>query len=222
MLQGEETPSTSQVETDQQVDTQVQPTEEEVQFNSLSGSAQDRFSEMFRRAREAENKLGQVPAYTPPTTQNQETELKTLSNFGVTTDDKLAKTKTEILDAIKDQDLSTRYSGENGLPKYDPNDVADYKRRHPEYAGTPNELLFKAVMYPDEFSANTTPVPTRKPTSLRPVKTQSRQDALTPEFIEERLKQPDGDSWYDANKDEINKVVYNHTQQFKGQNFGGQ
>lgn len=237
MLQGEDTPYASQAQTEgQQLDsTQVRPieqqTEEEIEFNRLSGSTQDRIRELFKRAREAENKLGSVQqTYIPPApntvTADQRQALETLSQFGVATDDKVdAKVNgavNQIKQELKFQNLEQKYSGRNGEPKFDREEVEDYMKSHPQYQYYDPEDVFKYKMFPDELSETQTQTAKPRTSSLKPTKAQTRQDALTPEFIEERLKQADGDEWYEANKDEINKVVYNHTQQFKGTNFGGQ
>lgn len=209
--------------------------DEEVEFSKLTGSSRDRFTEMYRRAKEAENKLAQQQTYVPPAPQSRhETDLQNrqvleqLDNAGVATKDftkaQLSEATNQIRWELKQNSLGEKYKGENGEPKYERELVEDYIRNHSQYQYYDPEDVFKYKMYPDEFENMKAQNQTQRPhgsTSLKPNKAQTRQDALTPEYIEERLKQSDGDAWYDANKDEINKVVYNHTQQFKGQNFGG-
>lgn len=235
MLQGDDTPPASPAQTEgQQTDpSQVsqpleQQTEEEVEFNRLSGSSQERIRELVRRARDAENKLGSIqPAYVPPAPNtlapDQRQAVETLAQFGIATDDKVDRKISEGVNTIRwemeNQRLQQKYSGSNGEPQYVREEVEDYIRNHPQYQGYAAEDVFKYKMFPDEFSnldmQRTAPTRTRT-SSLRPTKQQSRQDALTPEFIEERLKASDGQQWYDDNLDEINKVVANHTMSFKG------
>ena len=232
MLQGDGTPAAPQAGTDQQVDP-IQPieqqSEEEVEFSKLSGSAQERVRELVRRAKDAEERAQQ--AYTPPPPApaplafDQKQAIETLSGFGISTDDKvdnkIAEGINQVRWELRNTNLQQKYSGENSEPKYDPSEVEDYIRTHPQYRYYDPEEVFKFKMFPDEFSNVEATKPKPKASSLRPTKALTRQDALTPEYIEERLKAEDADTWYEANKDEINKVVYNHTQQFKGTNFGG-
>lgn len=206
-----------------------QQPDEEVEFNKLSGSAQERIREMWRRARTAEEErdtLRQQQPNVPPAPQldantQQRQALETLDQAGVATKD---FTKREVTQGIAEIKLELR--NQNLVQKYmdapvqfNPDEIEDYKRTHPQYASYDPEDVFLYKMYPDEF-ANQRQTQTKRSSNIRPTKQMQRQDALTPEYIEERLKQPDGDEWYEKNKDEINKVVYNHTQQFKGVNFG--
>ncbi len=235
MLQGDDTTPASQAETGQQDDS-IEPieqqTEEEVEFSKLSGSAQERVRELVRRAKDAEERASMAQTYVPPAPNtlapDQKQAIETLSGFGISTDDKvdqkIAEGVNQVRWELRNTNLQQKYSGANGEPKYDPVEVEDYIRSHSQYRYYDPEDVFKFKMFPDEFSNAETVEQTSKPrtTSLRPTKAQTRQDALTPEYIEERLKQPDADEWYTANLDEINKVVTNHTNQFKGTNFGGQ
>jgi hypothetical protein len=43
--------------------------------------------------------------------------------------------------------------------------------------------------------------------TLKPTRTQVQGDSLTPEYIEERLKQPDAQQWYSDNVTKINAVL---------------
>lgn len=240
MLQGEDTPNASQAEQGQQDDSIQrieQHPEEEVEWNTLSGSAQERFRTAFARAKAAEDELLRerslsrqqpVPQAPDPVTGDQRQALETLSKFGVATDEKVDQKVNEatnrILRDLKDRELSSRYSGSNGEPQYVPEEVEDFVSRHPQYKAYDREDVFKFKMFPDEFLSMQKKQQPSNPRSpqLRPTKQVQRQDALTPEYIEARLKQPDGDDWYEANKAEINKVVTNYTLQFKDNNTGGQ
>ena len=235
MLQGEDTPSASQAGNQGQQDDSIQrieqQTDEEVEFNKLSGSAQDRIREIIRQKNDALERANSNPSYIPPAPNSvapdQKQAIETLSSFGIATDDKVERKVAEGINQVRwellNVNLQQKYPGTNGEPKYDSVEVEDYMRSHPQYQYYNPEDVFKYKMYPDEFANLSTQQQTRPRTqSLKPNKAQTRQDALTPEYIEERLKQPDADEWYDSHKDEINKVVYNHTQQFKGTSFGGQ
>lgn len=233
MLQGDEAPSASQAENAQKENSEQlnqAGTEEEAEFSKLSGSAQDRFREMYRRAREAENKLGtlsqnnfqQPQAPVRPADFQVKQALGQLDEAGLATkeyaDKKLSDGFNQLRWEMEQSRLENRYSGENGEPKYIRDEVEDFMRNHPQYSSYMPEDVFKYKMFPDEFmnlAKNEGVRTSSRQTSVKPSKQQIRQDALTPEYIEERLKAQDGDKWYEEHLDEINKVIYNHTQQFK-------
>lgn len=233
MLQDDNPGASSAQDGQQNAPAQVQPTgqqsEEEVEFNRLSGSAQDRFKDVWARAREAEEALAAERAarqtYVPPAPGNnmlpdQKTAIETLSNFGIATDDKVdrkvSQATNQILWNMEQQRLEGKYTGEKGEPQYVREEVEDYIRKHPQYAGYAAEDVFKYKMFPSEFENMGTTGTPRKSSTLRPTKAQVMDETLTPEYIEERLKQPDGQQWYQDHLDEINNVVKNHTLQFKG------
>ncbi len=237
MLQGDDTTQgvTSQTDGQQTDSTQAtrpveQQTDEEVEFNKLTGHTQDRFRELLRRAKEAEAKLGTQQTYVPTApnmvTPDQEQAVETLSKFGIATDKKVDEKVSAGLNQIKwelrQANLEQKYVGQDGEPKFDREEVEDYMRSHPQYQYYDPEDVFKYKMFPDEFSGQSQQTTKTRTSSLRPTKAQTRQDALTPDFIEERLKQADGAEWYDAHLDEINAVVKNYTNQFKGKNLSGQ
>lgn len=51
-----------------------------------------------------------------------------------------------------------------------------------------------------------TPTPS-KSSSLRPTKTVIREEQWTPDWIESRMKQPDGMEWYARNKQKVNDYL---------------
>lgn len=232
-VQGQDQTPGSQTETqDQQADSnQVRPleqqAEEEVEFNNLSGSAQERVRELVRRAKDAEGRAA-TTAYVPPAPQqdlalDQRQALDTLSQFGVATDEKVDRKIQENLNSLRwDMEngrLESKYDGSNGGPQYVKEEVEDYIRTHPQLMGYAPEDVFKFKMFPDEFSnleAQQRGSNTGRSSTLRPTKANVMQEALSPEAIERRLQEPDGQQWYEEHLDEINKVVTNHTLQFKG------
>lgn len=239
MLQGEDTPSASQAQTLGQQDDSIQrieqQTEEEIEFNKLSGSAQERVKELVRRAKEAEMRASQqAPSYVPQAPgsnllPDQKQAIDTLRNFGITTKDDVKEEVNQGLNQIKwelkNQTLESKYSGSDGTPKYDREEVEDYMRSHPQYQYYDPEDVFKYKMFPDEFSAaGTQQAPSRQKTSsLKPVKGNPQVNAFSDiDTLQRRLAEPDGDEYYEAHKDEINRAVAEHTQKFKGTNFGGQ
>lgn len=204
-----------------------QQTEEEVEFNKLPGHTQERVRELLRRAKDAETRLAASVSYIPPApntlASDQQQAINTLSQFGIATDEKVDKKLAEGLNSLRwDMEqtrLSQKYVGTGGEPQYVREEVEDYIRNHPQYQGYAPEDVFRYKMFPDEFLNLELQKgsPKTKTSSIKPTKAETRQEALTPEYIEERLKQPDGQQWYENNLDEINNVVKNYTLQFKGQ-----
>ena len=232
MLDGNDAPSASSAQDGQQGDSmQGNPIEqqpEEVEFNKLSGGTQDRIKSIWARARAAEEALESErtarPSYVPPApgalAPDQETAIRTLENFGIATDQKvdrkLGEVTNRILWEMEQKRLEEKYTGSNGEPQYIKDEVEDYIRKHPQYSGYAAEDVFKYKMFPEEFENMGTQKPVKRTSSLRPTKAQVMDETLTPEYIEKRLQQPDGQQWYNDHLDEINNVVKNHTLQFKG------
>lgn len=228
MLQGEDTPPASPAQTEGQP---ILQSDEEVEFNSLSGSSQERIRELVRRARDAENKLGSIqqPAYVPPAPNtlapDQKQALETLSQFGVATDEKVDRKVAESFNQIRwemeNQRLASKYTGSNGEPQYVREEVEDYIRNHPQYSGYAPEDVFRYKMFPDEISKfeseNRGSSQRQRTSSFRPTKSQGQlsSSAITSENVEEMVKSHDQD-WYDEHIDEINKAVSQHTSQFRG------
>ena len=244
LLNGEntETPAASPAETittgdENQVNPQgagnVSP--EEVAWNDLKGSSQDRFRQMAKMANEARAQAereriererlmstygGRVP--TPPIDNNPGVQdaVKQLSQIGIATREEVQETVNRTVGNLvynfDFEKLEGRYDGSNGLPKFDRDEYEDFIARHPQYRGyEPVDVYEK--MYSDEIldyklrnqNANQGQGAASRQTtaSLRPTKTQVREEPLTPELIEQRLNRPDGREWYEKNKEKISSVL---------------
>ena len=235
MLEEQGQAPASQAKTgDQQADSGLRPieqqTEEEVEFNRLSGSAQERVQELATRARRAEEALDAERAsrYIPPAPQQEsapdkEQALRTLEQAGVATqstvDTKLSQAFNELRWDMENTRLNSKYTGEIGEPKYDRTEVEDYIRTHPQFKYYAPEDVFKFKMYPDEFSNVETKEVRRTSSSLRPTKAQVTSSTITPENVEEMVKAHD-QQWYEEHIGEINAAAAAHTKQFTGVSFG--
>lgn len=223
----DQTPA-SQANTGGQVDdsNQVLPLDnqapEEVEFNSLSGSSQDRIRELVRRARDAEERANnpyvapQNFVAPPAPDSGVQDAVRKLSEVGIATKDDVNNTIDQKLNQIRWETemnrLSSTYGGENGEPKFARDEVEDYIRNHPQYMGYSPEDVFKDKMFKDEFlnvelsKRETTP----RSRSLRPNKQIAQQDSMTVEFIAERTdpaKHTDARQWQEEHKAEIDKVL---------------
>lgn len=240
MLQAPDQTSASPAQNEGQGDdlTQSQPSPEENEFNSLSGSAKDRFKKLYQRVREAEGKLQTQQSYVPPPPppgrfqRNPEVDdaVRKLSEVGIATDEKvdqkLANSLNQIRWEYEQKRLESRYDGSrivNGIaePQYVQDEVEDFIRTHPQYSQTPAEVVFKHIMFPDEFMSlemakrgtKVGKTSTLKPTGVSreatdgPDKLESLMDRINP------AKYPDALQYYDEHHDEIEQAVKQLTPQ---------
>lgn len=208
---------------------------EEENWNSLKGSTQDRIKQIIRekndwieRAERAEQLANsqpvyqtQQPTYSNPNPNSPEVvdAVKKLSDVGIATKDeveqRINQTVNGLVREMELDRLEAKYSGENGLPKFDKEEYRDYINRHPQYQYyMPDDVYNK--MYSEEILdwklQNQGQAATTKPSpSLRPTKTRVGEEVLTPELIDQRLKEPDGRAWYERNIEKINAVMYKQT-----------
>lgn len=203
---------------------------EEVEFNKLSGAAQDRFRQSFRdRQRlQSENEQLKQMAMSATNTQNvpaqatseqQREALTKLDEVGVATKSFVQQQIQDILARKSFYDdldkLEDSLDGTDGRPKFVREEYEDYVNRHPQYKGyLPKDVY--GIMYEEELldwrvanrNGNTS---TRKTTTLKPTRTSVRGESeLTMEAIEEKLAslpEPQRSEWYSANQKKINEVV---------------
>lgn len=224
--ESEQTPPSSQLENKTQVSDSGdlltdpgQQTQEEVEFNSLKGSTQDRIKKILRDKQDLESRLTTLeqsrtvvpPVNYPQSDANVKDALHKLSDLGVATDDKVDQKINQSLGALRFQfeldRLESKYNGEDGRPKFDRDEYNDYRNRHPEYTNYLPEDVYEK-MYKEELSDFQSSAPqTKKTSSLKPTKASVGEEPLTPELIEQRLKEPDGRQWYERNVDKINRAM---------------
>ncbi len=233
MIQGGEPASNPIENKGQQGVDEIKPlsqTEEEVEFNKLSGSSQERFRDMFRRARTAEERnsiLEQGRAYVPPAPNtlqpDQKQALETLSQFGVATDEKVDQKLAENFNVLRweleNQRLESKYSGQNGEPKYSKDEVEDFIRTHPQYRGYAPEDVFTYKMFPDEFrnlELQNAGTKVGRSSTLRPTKVVETTSAITPDNVEEMVR-THSPQWYEEHLEEINSAIGGWTRQFNNQ-----
>lgn len=224
--EGEKTSPASPAETKTQssdsgslIDETEQQTPEEVEFNALKGSTQERIKRIIREKNEALAEAQQArtsfvpppPAYQPQPEPNVQDAVRKLDEVGIATKDFTKKVVSEELGNLRWQfeldRLESRHSGEDGKPKFDRNEYLDYINRYPQYRNYLPEDVYEK-MYKEELSDFGQPQPApKKGTTLRPTKATVGEEPLSPELIEERLKEPDGQQWYTRNVDKINRVL---------------
>ncbi len=204
---------------------------EEVEFNSLKGNTQERIKAILKERDEARaqaqrlnqfissaNNYAPAPQYSAPTDPYSNPQVRDavnqLARVGVATDEKVdQKINQSIGNFIYNFELSKladELDGSNGMPKFDRSEYEDFINRNPKYQGyDPRDVYEK--MYSQEIEDAKLQKAGVRPqtpnTSLRPNRTQVREEQWTPEGINERLAQPDGKQWYISNKDLINRVM---------------
>lgn len=223
MLQGTDQDLDSPAQTDDQGDTTKveQQSPEEIEFNNLTGSTKERIRQLARDKRELTQRLEQQTNTVVPPAPNsnfrdpqEEAAIRTLADKGIALTTDVRKTVDESVNAMRwefeNGRLESKWNGQEGTPSYVREEVESFIQSHPQYRTVPPEVVFKSFMFPDEFldyeikkRGNKTP----SSTTFRPTKQAVAQEGMTPEYIEQRLQQPDGRQWYDEHLDEINAVL---------------
>lgn len=235
MLQGDDTSSGSPTGTSGQpadsARTVEQQAEEEVWFNSQSGSIQDRVRELWREKKLAEERASFLESnrqqpYVPPAPNSinldQKQALDTLASYGVATDEKvdqrIAQSFNQLRWDMENQRLENKFPGTGKLPKYDKGEVEDYIRSHPNLSGYSPEDVFMYKMYPDEFRNEdiSTVTKTGKSQTLKPTKQVMISSEITPENVEEMVR-THSQEWYEEHIEDINRAVNGWTKQFNNQ-----
>lgn len=228
MLQGDDQPVDSPAQTDGQEDTTKveQQSSEEVEFNSLTGSTKERIRQLAREKRELQQRLEQQQnTYVPPAPGSnfkdpqEEAAIRTLADKGIALTSDVRKTVDESVNAMRwefeNGRLEGKWHGQEGTPSYVREEVESFIQSHPQYRTVPPEVVFKQFMFQDEFldyEIKKRGNKTGQSTTFRPTKQAVAQEGMTPEYIENRLQQPDGRQWYDEHLDEINAVLKNMSQ----------
>lgn len=236
LLQGkdEDTSSVSQTEIKTQATDSSNPIEggaeqqepEEAEWRSLKGPTQDRIKRLIqeKKAQEAENArlrsaVGTVPppppGYGGQSDPNVQDAVRKLDQVGLATKDFVKESVDQSVGNLRWQfeieRLESKYSGDDGRPKFDREEYQDYIGRHPEYRSyLPEDVYDK--MYHEELhdwdSQQTGGKVLSRNKTLRPTRTTSGgEEPLTPELIEARLREPDGRAWYEKNIEKINTVL---------------
>src|SRR5258708_10894874 len=202
---------------------------EEVEFSKLTGSAQDRFRKLYQEKQQAQAELhkmrqlvqqggGQQPA---PGAQGLTTEVqeavKRLDDVGIATKDFVKEQVQSILAQKTYYDeldkLESQLNGNDGKPKFTREEYFDYIDKHPQYKNyLPQDVYSK--MYEDELfdwkAKNGNQQATGRTQQLRPTRSASREQELTVDEIEAKLKslpEPQRSEWYSANKKRIDAAA---------------
>lgn len=197
---------------------------EEVEWNNLKGHTQDRIKQILKERNDWMQRAQVAPTAPVYSGQPQNDTPKApevtdavrrLSEVGIATKDEVQETVNRsignLVYSFEIEKLTNRYDGANGLPKFDKDEYEDYVNRYPQYRNYAPEDVYEK-MYSEEIldwrsQQRGKPSTQQQSPSLRPTKTQVREEPWTPELIEQRLREPDGLQWYEKNKDRINTVV---------------
>jgi hypothetical protein len=229
MLDGQETPApVSQTQNGSQIDASdddVQ-SEEEVEFNKLTGSTQERIRQLANSKREMaekiagyENMLRTVPPPAPQVIESNpdiQTAVQKLDNVGIATKDYTDQRISQSLSALRYEQemnrLASIYDGKDNKPSFDRVEYEEFVRDNPVYANYFPEDTFKMKMFSDEFSSSSNDgiQTVNESKTLKPTKTSQHKESFTPEYIEDKLKSlpaAEREQWYGEHLSEINATL---------------
>ncbi len=205
---------------DQQQDDGKEPdksSQEEVEFNKLRGTAQDRIRQLVREKNQlkAEAEKARALAYkptlppAPPANPDFVQAKKTLADAGIMTDEKFEQRMAEREARIRYEDkirqLTQVENGDDGRPRFDKEEYEDYVRSNPQYQYYDPQDVF-GIMYRQELT-DWEWKHRNQPSGASPLKnakTFRGDDVWTPEYINEHALEP---GWYDKNIEKINRVM---------------
>jgi hypothetical protein len=228
LSQGKETPApASQASNGSQLDAPDtgEPTEEEVEFNKLTGSTQERIRKLvgdkkalLEEVEGYKNAMRTVPP--PPPSGNEpnpdvQQAVQKLDAVGLATKDYTDQRIGQSLQILRYEQemarLASTYTGKDGEPQFDRSEYEDFVRDNPVYANYYPEDVFRDKMFRDEFHNLEGEKPESvSPKTLRPTKTSQPKETFTPEYIEEKLKSlppEEKKQWYQDNLAEINATL---------------
>lgn len=211
---------------------------EEVAFNSLKGSTQERVRTLAKRANDATQLQAEVEqlkadmealrlrSMTPAPEVNPDVRdaVSKLDGFGLATKDYTNKTIDErvnqklsgIVWNMEMDRLEGRHNGQDGLPAFDRSEYEAFINANPDYRGYKPEDVYTKMFEEDIFDARvkgkgtTTQLVNKQAPNLRATRTRVQEEAMTPEYIEQKLASLPKDErmkWYTANLSKINEVT---------------
>lgn len=211
---------------------QTEGSQEEAEWNRLSGNATDRFRKVYNERQHAlqENqKLRDLIAQGGQPSQTQsdgqlapqvKEAVQRLDTVGIATKEYVQKQVQEILAQKTYYDelgkLESKIDGADGKPKFAREEYFDYIERHPQYKNYLPEDVYEK-MFSEELNdwrsdrRGNQGQTQRRSQALRPTRTASRESAeLTVDEVEAKLKslkEPQRSEWYQANLKKINDAV---------------
>lgn len=205
---------------------------EEVEFNALKGGTQDRIKSLIYERDQIKAEKERLDTFirtqnapqgftNPPGNDLSNPQVRDavaqLDKVGVATKDWAEQQINQriggLIYNIELQNLEKSLDGSDGQPKFDRTEYEDFVKRNPKYRDYDPKDTYN-IMYSEEIMDARLKTqggqPAKPSPSLRPVRTQVREEQWTPEAIEAKLRKPDGSldaDWYMANKALVNKVM---------------
>lgn len=200
---------------------EVKQTPEEMEWSKLRGSAQDRFRQLIKERNEYREKATtpmvtapvpsyeQMPSRSNPLageiemTPEQKEAVENLRKFGIVTKDDLQAIKDQSVLDNEYTRLEAMYNGGRGEPLFDRVEVEDHMRKtgiyNPEKAF---EDLYRDELY--DLRTKGADTTSRGAYSAKPsASTASRTEPLTIDNLRARLREPDGQAWWEKNRERI-------------------
>lgn len=184
---------------------------EEVEFNSLSGSAQDRIrtiiqernqlkEQLTRQAQDDNNAVGYSSAnsYQPSQSTSNDAEVQKAAQLlkekaGMVTREELDRVLARIETDKIHSTLEKEFDGSNDTPRYDRVEVEDYARRHNiwDLRAAYRDMYFDELVDSQKSKQRRSYSPTEKPRASTP------QEPVTISSIREKLRGPEGRAYYE-------------------------
>jgi hypothetical protein len=229
--QSEDTSSGSYSDTGADGTQGTEGSDEEAEWNKLSGNATDRFRKVYNERQRfiqenqklrdliSQGGVAQDQSGGIKITPQVEQAVKQLDTVGIATKEYVQKQVQDILAQKTYYDelgkLESKLDGADGKPRFAREEYFDYVDRHPQYKNYLPEDVYEK-MFTEELgnwksdNRGTQGQTQRRSQALRPTRTASRETDLTVDEIEAKLKslpEPQRSAWYQANQKKINDAV---------------
>lgn len=217
-----ETPAKGTDTTDSKVVKKPAP-EVETAWGGLTGSTQERIVQLVKKKNELASELArtrqQPPGdirteskpIEPPNKQEIQEAVKQLiqplKDSGVVTKDDLRILQDRMYLEREHDRLKDRYSGSDGTPKYVSEEVEDYART--KYFGGNLEAAYKDMYHDELVDAEVKARATKKKTYTEKPKASVKlgEKTFTIASFRERLRQPDGATWWAKNREKLEPLL---------------
>src|SRR6266702_2920588 len=179
----------------------LEPSPEEVAFNSLKGSTQDRIRNLAQRANQAtqlqsemqqlktEMEAMRLRSMQPVQNPDVQDAVAKLDQFGVATKDFVAKQIEEGVNKklsglvwnMEMDRLENRHGGNDGLPAFDRSEYEAYINANPQYRNYTPEDVYNKMFEPEIFDAKVKGMGTRqtvKQPTLRATRTRVQEETM--------------------------------------------
>lgn len=196
---------------------QEQKSPEEMEWDKLKGSTQDRIRELIKERNDLRQSLTKTPQFAPqPQTQypvaptqsdvqmtpEQQAAVQNLRKFGIVTRDDIQTLQDQLVLDNEYARLEGLYSGSDGEPRFDRVEIEDHMKRtgiyNPEKA---YQDLYREELYDAQHKQQSTG--SRSYSEKPRGSVGASTEPVTIDSIKARLSQPDGREWWEKNRERL-------------------